>query len=255
MRNHHGNTAVVSRPDGTGTIDETAITFLHLTDSDSPLLAAVHRDLITPHFTDVNDVDTLLSMQTYMTEAPVLSDSCVAYAVVVMFSGSDTPAGATIFGIFSDGSLSFIKGEYTIISPHARSDTAFRLLLGSRYRVARSICGSGGYPPPAFTAIEVDSDDFRLCRLWRRHGFRRIAFPFVQLPLRDDLQAVTGFSLYLQPHTAAFSARKQLYAGELSVIIDASCTFRKSSLPAEADRQYIAMQELLQQRQSFRIEP
>ena len=214
-------------------------------DPRAPLLVRVYNELVVPFFSDINDVDALCSIQKYMQDADKLSSNCICYLCIAAIDKNEQVLGATLFGLFSMGTYAFIKGEYTVIKPGARQQGTLQKLLRSRLGVCKDECDSRGLEL-GFATIQVCSTEGapysrNLQRLWRLQGFRHIDFPFVQLPLRDDLQAITSFDLFFQPIAQAYRLRTSLTKDEIRAIVDASYTFRDSDT---APTQYDAYRQM-----------
>jgi hypothetical protein len=214
-------------------------------DPQSPLLVKVYNELVVPLFSDTNDIDALSSIQKYMQDADKLSSNCICYLCIAVVDKSEQVVGATLFGLFSIGTYAFIKGEYTVIKPGARQQGTLQNLLKSRLDVCMCECVSRGLEL-GFATIQVcsteDTHGQNLQRLWRLQGFRRIDFPFTQLPLRDDLQAITSFDLFFQPIAEEFRLRSYLTKDEIRAIVDASYTFRDSATAVAQYVEYRRMQ-------------
>jgi hypothetical protein len=222
------------------------ISIVAVRDPDSPLLTRIHRELITPHFSDDNDVDSPGSMRNYLRTAGLRAPHCVSYNVIAALDARDRVLGATIFGVFSRNGIAFVKGEYTVIAAGARKHGTLERLLSARYRSAFNDCISAGIGDLAFIVIQVCSADTgvrerRIRRMWRLHGFRCLDFPFTQLPLRDDLDAITSFDLFLQPLSETYRKRSYLTAEEMLAVVDACCTFRESEKPFTVFKEYQRM--------------
>ncbi len=214
-------------------------------DPQSPLLAKVYNELVVPLFSDTNDVDAFSSIQKYMQDANKLSSNCICYLCVAVIDTNEQVLGATLFGLFSMGAYAFIKGEYTVIAPAARQQGTLQMLLKSRLCTCKDECVSKGLKL-GFAMIQVcsteDAYSQKLQRLWRLQGFRRIEFPFTQLPLRDDLRAITSFDLFFQPLAEEFRLREHLTKDEIQAIVDAACIFRDSSTKPTQYEEYHRMQ-------------
>jgi hypothetical protein len=180
-----------------------------------------------------------------MQDAEKLSSNCICYLCIAVIDTNGQVLGATLFGLFTMGSFAFIKGEYTVIKPGARRQGTLQKLLKSRIRVCKDECMSRELEL-GFTTIQVCSTENahgqHLQRLWRLQGFRRIDFPFTQLPLRDDLQAITSFDLFFQPIANEFRLRSYLTKDEIRAIVDASYTFRDSATAVTQYEEYRRMQ-------------
>lgn len=239
-------------------LNQNGVTFIHIQNADSPLLTQIHQELIVPYFSDTNDIDSLESIRTYKCSAKILSKNCLSYDVVVALNSRGRAVGATIFAIFIHNDIAFVKGEYTVVAPDARKNGTLEQLLHARKNIAYNECLSVGLTELAFVVIQVDSENDtiqsnNLQRMWRLHGFRRIDFPFKQLPLRDDLDSITTFDLFFKPLTEKYINRTYLSADEMLAIVDACCTFRESEKPLTYYKEYHQMREFISQRKRVAI--
>jgi hypothetical protein len=226
-------------------------------DPQSPLLVKVYNELVVPLFSNPNDVDALSSIQKYMQNETKLSSNCICYLCIAVIDTNEQVLGATLFGLFSMGAYAFIKGEYTVIKPEARQQGTLEKLLRSRLCICKQECTSRGLEL-GFATIQVCSNDNdlyhrNLQRLWRLQGFRRLDFPFIQLPLRDDLQAITSFDLFFQPIADEFFLRTHLTKDEIRAIVDASYTFRDSTTGPSQYEEYHRMQLYIDTKKSIPI--
>ncbi|MBN1602145.1 MAG: hypothetical protein JW915_11080 [Chitinispirillaceae bacterium] len=218
-----------------------SIRFITVRNSDSSLLFRIHKELITQYFSDVNDIDSLTAMRGYMRNAKELSNQCLNYTVIAAVDSDCRLLGATVFGLFTMSSCTFIKGEYTVVVPAARCSKLLEQLLYNRYLFAFQESVALDKKDPGFAIIQVystvsASKSDPLQRMWRLRGFKQIDFPFVQLPLRNELNVVTSFNCYFQPLSEQYHKRTCLTGEEMHAIVDACCTFRESrGLPSSYD--------------------
>ncbi len=234
------------------------VRFVAIRNSDSELLPRVHQELIRKYFFDVNDIDSLTAMQSYIRHAEKLSNQCISYNVIAAIDSEGRLSGATVFGLFSMGPYTFIKGEYTVVVPEVRTSSLLDRLLHERYISACRQSILCGLNEPEFIVIQICSSadqpkNAQLQRMWHLRGFRRIDFPFIQLPLRDELDAVSNFYCYLQPLSENFRVRSTLTCDETLAIVDACCTFRESKKRLSDYAEYKQMKKYIEQQKSIRL--
>ncbi|MBD3315451.1 MAG: hypothetical protein GF344_06660 [Chitinivibrionales bacterium] len=232
------------------TIRENEFTFVSADKDDIALIEHIHEKILLRMFPDVNDIDSPEAIRSYLQSYSSLRGDTCKYVVLAIIGDDGVCLGVSIFGLFSCKECTFLKGEYTAIVPEVRGNGAFEKLMYQRNTFVQNLCSAEGVEPPGFAINELvspsaDREDHegcrRILRMWRIHGYREIDMPFVQLPLRPELEPIYHFRLFFQPWSAKYRARSFLTGREALRIIDATCTFRDASIPPRRFEEYHIM--------------
>lgn len=110
--------------------------------------------------------------------------------------------------------------------------------------------------PQLMSAEEIDQDavDSREReQFWRRRGYRKIAFNFIQPPIREGEPPVEHLSLYMFPYCQEWKRMEHISRTELHDIVDCFIKCTGTPGPWETDPSYLQMKSELAAREYFPI--
>lgn len=238
--------------------------FYSITNPEDPLFRDIYDKFIVPMFPDEDDRDSFECMQEFMSKNP-RENNIWYYALALNLD--DKLAATTIGGLVKTKDSCFIKSEYTAIDPDTKRQGSFIKIVDYRKDLMNEDAISNGYEAVDFIINQVVNPGKMteeqkanytvspecIVKIWKRYGFRKIDFPFVQLPLEPGKEAMTHSDLYLKPLTPRFRHAEHLTLEQTKNIIDASNYFRSPDLPLESFDEYNKMMEHLKQNPVTRV--
>lgn len=233
-------------------IGQNDFSVISITDPNDRLLEEAYYNVLCKHFTNDDDLDRLNDIKLHLTKFGLNGNSFPKYLILVLIKDAKV-VGTTIFGLFKNQEITFIKGEYTAILQKYRKNSAFNYLLTKRLEIVRKVFAENGCNDVDFIVNELESvvktqgakrAAIKTVKLWELAGFNRLDFDFVQLPLTDDKAVVTCFDLYIKPLSKKYIKKEFLNSNEMLPIINACQTFRVSDTPVET---YIEYHNMLSQ--------
>ena len=224
---------------------------VRLADAADPLLRQIYADLIVPYFS-FNERDSFAAIRSYLNQNSHNETNHVRFYVGVALRKS-MPLATTIFAVFGSPELSIMAGHYTAVRPEERGKKLARRLDAYRELMATAAVQSFGYDRldlsvitiPRTLAGKMTDQSFpreflQSEKVWRRLGYRRLDFPFVQLPLADDTHC-SQQTIWLKPHSSQLAGRDFLWPCEVKRVVDACNHFRDSQRSLDSYSEYRAM--------------
>lgn len=213
-----------------------------------PILAEIYNHLLIKDFLDCDDLDHLDSLRYYLASNPQNETKQIRYHVLAAMRGSDL-LGATLFAFFGLGQFCMMKAEYTAVKRSLRNRGIGRLLLRARDDIAQTDAHDFGYRGVDFSVITVKTTEpggsLVSESIWRRLGYRRICFPFVQLPLAKDKAAVSKLDLGYKGYRPPFQDALFLSSAVVTSIVRCCNYFRHDLQPADQYLQHCEMLQIL----------
>lgn len=233
-------------------LEMTQLNIKWIRDPEDKLLQDVYYNVLVELFPKTDDLDSLENIKYYLKEFDGKTKYKPIYIVLALLK-DEVVIGASVFGLFSNNSFCFVKGEYTGIIREERKHGAFDKLLQGRENILKREVAKLGFNSLDFILNELESplkvssrkrDVLKTIRLWRLKGFRKVDFNFVQLPLNNDKNSISYFDLYIKPLTEELFQKTSFSHLEMAIIVEACQTFRVSD---RAPENYIEYQEMIKE--------
>jgi hypothetical protein len=222
-----------------------------LADAEDPILRQIYADLIVPYFS-FNERDSLAAIRSYLNQNSHNETNHIRFCVGVALRDS-IPLGTTIFAVFGAPELSMMTGHYTAVRPEERGKKLARRLDAYRALAATAAVRSFGYERLDLSVItiprtavgQMTDESFakefvQSEKVWRRLGYRRLDFPFVQLPLAPNRRC-SKQSIWLKLHSTELAKRDSLWPCEVKRVVDACNYFRNSPRSLDSYSEYRLM--------------
>lgn len=174
--------------------------------------------------------------------------------------------GGTSFYFFSDGRTALGMGAYLAVRREFRNkgigtgliEARNRVLLADAQEFNRHLKGLVIQisEPKLMSASERESDSIDPLereRFWRRRGYRKIDFNFIQPPIRNSEPPVEYLSLYIFPYCQQWREMDHISRDELRGVINCFIKCTGTPGPTECDASYLRMKTELAAREKFRI--
>jgi len=110
--------------------------------------------------------------------------------------------------------------------------------------------------PELMSAEEIDQDvvdSWERELFWRRRGYRKIAFNFIQPPIREGEPPVEYLSLYMFPNCQEWKRMESIASPELRDVVDCFIRCTGTPGPPETDPSYLRMKSELAAQDYFQI--
>jgi GNAT superfamily N-acetyltransferase len=215
-------------------------------------LERVYAELIAPNFSwwERDELEGIRRYMRYNTDSRAGS-----YRGLVAVADSRI-LGATLYAILP-WQVCFMTGQYTAVAPEYRGRGLGSELSVRREDDALRWAELNGYAANAFSIISLN--DVPLANstshgdryapthegMWRRLGYRRIDFPYVELPLHEGFQPSRAVHLRIKGHSPEYRHRRALRAEEMKAIIDGCTRFRCDARGNSSFPDYVEMMALL----------
>ena len=237
-----------------------AVEISKIINPNDPLLARSYEDVVVPLFPNPDKREGLEDFQAYLRDNERTMQDGVEYVYLVA-THDGNPVGMTAFGVFCDDVARFIKGEFTGVTREGRKQRAFTDLLEEKIRVSDEFAHAQGYPAGIdlnFVPVREQEDEDStisakaLVRLWQSYGFRKVHFPFYQLPVVEGHKPYQE-GIYVCPLKDELKDKKSFSEQEMKRVVDAFNFFRNSDVPLEKFAEYHSMMDALKQEENRRI--
>lgn len=192
-------------------------------------------------------------------------DEICRYHLIVALEDKQV-VGGTSFYFYSDGCDALGMGSYLAVKTEFRNRGIGTKLIDVRDEMlsrdaGKLNCRLKGLviqvnDPELMSAGEIQQDvmdSWERERFWRRLGYRKIAFNFIQPPIRKGEPPVEFLSLYMFPHCPAWGRMERMSRADLRDIID--CFIKCTGTPGspETDPSYLQMKSELATQEHFRV--
>lgn len=225
---------------------------LKLIDPGDPVLRVIYHRLLLPFFS-ANDRDSCEAIYSYLTQNKSRRQRRIRFYVAAAFKNAN-PIGTTIFGFFGWDDFCLMSGHYTAVLPEERGKHLGTKLDSYRQEIAQITAQRFGYRGLDLSVITVPSSnnasggapaDFSPAeKIWHHLGYKRLDFPFVQLPLADE-KSSSPQTLWIKRDIPPFGERGYLSKEQVKRILEACNYFRQSKGPLEFYSEYRSMLDFL----------
>ena len=192
-------------------------------------------------------------------------DEVCRYHLVVATQDGRAVGGVSFYFYSSEGNA-LGMGSYLAVRSDFRTEGLGTKLIDLRNRILsrdalEPNCQLKGLiiqvsDPEFMSAEEIERDvmnPFERERFWKRRGYRKIDFDFVQPPIRKGEPPVEYLSLYMFPYCPEWENMGYVSRAELRNIID--CFIKCTGTPGspETDPSYLQMQAELATQEHFQV--
>ena len=192
-------------------------------------------------------------------------DEVCRYHLIIARQGGRA-VGGTSFYFYSNEQNALGMGAYLAVRNDFRSEGIGTKLIDLRDRIlsrdaSELHCQLKGLiiqvsDPELMGAEEIERDvmdPWERERFWKRQGYRKINFDFLQPPIREGEPPVEYLSLYMVPYCPEWESMEYISRAELRNVID--CFIKCTGTPGspETDPSYLQMRAELATQKHFQV--
>jgi len=192
-------------------------------------------------------------------------DEICRYHLIVAQHESQVVGGISFY-FFSRSRTAMGMGSYLAVKKEFRRSRIGTELIAMREQTlfgdARKLdCQLKGLiiqisDPEQMSAEEIAQDSMaprEREKFWRRRGYRKIAFNFIQPPIRDSEPPIEYLSLYMFPYCSKWKNMEYISRPELSDVIYCFIKCTGTPGPEDADPSYLRMKSTLTTKEDFQV--
>ncbi len=206
--------------------------YIEITDSDSEAVKQFH-DVLVEAFPDPSEREDVEALRENLREGSWINEDAVCRYHLIVARQDDEVVGGTSFHFFSRDQIALGMGSYLAVKEGFRGKGIGTELVGLRdqtlFRDAKELgCYLKGLiiqvnDPELMSAEEMGRDamdSWERERFWRRRGYRKIAFDFIQPPIRGGELPIEYLSLYMFPYCLEWKRMERIPSTELQNVVD-----------------------------------
>lgn len=242
------------------------IEYVEITDPDSEAVSQFHDDVLVEAFPDYYVREDIDIIRRNLREGSwVEGNEICKYHLIVAQKGLNI-VGGVAFYFFSFGDYAIGMGSYLAVKEEFRRKGVGMHLINARDRIlSRDAQLFNVYlkglviqvnDPSLMSMEEIKRDPmdpWKREMFWKRRGYRKIAFNFIQPSIRAGDPPVEYLSLYIFPYSPEWDRMEQISREELGNIIYCFIRCTGTVGPMELDPSYIQMKSELSDQEYFCI--
>lgn len=240
--------------------------YIEITDPDSEAVSQFHDNVLVEAFPDYHEREDVDIIRKNLREGSwVEGNEICKYHLIVAQRGSNI-VGGVAFYFFSFGDYAIGMGSYLAVKKEFRRKGVGMRLINARDRtLSRDAQLFNVYlkglviqvnDPSLMSMEEIKRDPidpWKREMFWKRRGYRKIAFNFIQPSIREGDPPVEYLSLHIFPYSPEWDRMEQISREELSNIIYCFIRCTGTVGPMESDPSYIRMKSELASQEYFSI--
>ena len=244
--------------------------YIEVTDPDSDLLKQFH-DVLVEAFPEPYAREDVPILRKNLREGSWTSgDEVCRYHLIVAQWNDQVVGGASFYSFNHRGEASLAPalgmGAYLAVKKEFRRNGIGAKLIAMRDQIlsgdARELnCYLKGLviqvnDPELMSMEEIKQDSmdpWERERFWKQRGYRKIAFNFIQPPIREGEPPIEYLSLYMFPYSPQWKDMKRISRADLWDIIYCFIKCTGTPGPPETDPSYLQMKSALAAREYFQI--
>lgn len=239
--------------------------YIEITDPDSDAVKQFH-DVLAEAFPDPHEREDTEILRTNLREGSWTSKDEICRYHLIVARWNDEIVGGTSFHFFSRNHTALGMGSYLAVKKEFRRSRIGTKLIDLRnqtlFRDAAELdCHLKGLivqvsDPELMSTEEMGRDvmDSREReRFWKRRGYRKIAFNFIQPPIRESEPSIEYLSLYMFPYCQEWKRMERISRSELRDAVDSFIKCTGTPGPPETDLSYLRMKSELAAQEHFQI--
>lgn len=240
--------------------------YVEITDSDSDEIAQFHDLVLVEAFPDYNEREDISILRNNIKEGSWVNGSEICkYHLIIARDNTDIVGGASFY-FFSFGDYAIGMGSYLAVKKEFRRKGVGVRLIGARDRIlsrdSQRFCSYiKGLVVQVNDPSLMSMDDIKRDPMdpwvremfWKRRGYRKIAFNFIQPSIRLNDLPVEYLSLHIFSYSPEWDRIDQLSRDELHDIIYCFARCTGTVGPMESDPSYLRMESELASQEYFSI--
>ena len=244
--------------------------YVEITDPGSDEVAQFHAILVEA-FPDPHGREDMRMLWRNLREGSWASEDEVCRYHLIVARWNHRIVGGTSFYFFNRGAAHLAPtalgmGSYLAVKREFRGNGIGTRLIAMRDQIqsrdARELnCHLRGLiiqvsDPKLMSAEEIEQDSmppWERERFWRRRGYKKISFNFIQPPIREGEPPIKYLSLYMFPYCLQWKDMECMSRANLRDVIDCFIKCTGTPGPSEADPSYLRMKSELAVRERFQM--
>ena len=242
------------------------IDYVEIVDPDSGIIAEFHNYVLIDAFPDkyVREDISILRKNIMVRNWTDGNEICRYHLYVACKDGQ--VVGGVSFYFFSFGSYAIGMGSYIAVCKEHRKGGIGRKLIDIRDQALlmdayEFNCQIKGLviqvsDPSMMKIDEIKSDSmdpWKREMFWRKRGYRKIAFNFIQPSIKPEFPPVEYLSLHIYPYSLELKDLKRIPRDELHDIIYCFIKCTGTIGPMETDPSYLRMKSELAEQNHFAV--
>ena len=192
-------------------------------------------------------------------------DEICRYHLIVARRERQVVGGASFY-CFSRGRIALGMGSYLAVKKEFRRSGIGAKLIAMRDQIlsrdaVELDCSLKGLiiqvsDSELMSAEEMELDSMNPRereRFWKQRGYRKLAFNFIQPPIRDDEPPIEYLALYMFPYCLQWENMEYMSRTDLSDVIYCFIRCTGTLGPSEADPAYLRMKSELASQEDFQL--
>lgn len=242
------------------------IEYVEVTDPDSDVVLQFHDNVLVEAFPDYHEREDIDIIRKNLREGSWVEGNEICKYHLIFAQRASEIIGGVAFYFFSFGDYALGMGSYLAVRKDFRRKGVGMRLINARDRTLSkdaqlfSVYLKGlviQVNDPSLMSMEEikrdPMDPWRREMFWKRRGYRKIAFNFIQPSIRADDSPIEYLSLHIFPYCPEWDRMEQISRKDLSDIIYCFIRCTGTVGPMELDPSYIRMKSELSGQEYFNI--
>ena len=242
------------------------VEYVEILNPNSDAIAKFHDNVLVEAFPDFYVLEDLPILRKNIENRSWAdgNESC-RYHLFVACRGGQVVGGVSFY-FFSFGTHAIGMGSYIAVKKEHRRGGIGRKLIDIRdqtlFKDAHELdCYVKGLvvqvnDPSLMSIDEIKQDSldpWKREMFWRRHGYRKIAFNFIQPAIKEEYPPIEYLSLHIFPYSSEWEEMKRISRNELNSIV--YCFVKCTGIigPMESDPAYQRMKTELDEQDFFAV--
>lgn len=239
--------------------------YVEITDPDSDTVVQFH-DVLVEAFPDPREREDVEILRANLRDGSWAKGDEVCRYHLAIAQWEDKVVGGISFYFFARNQTALGMGSYLAVKKEFRNKGIGTKLIDLRDKMLsrdadQLDCHLKGLiiqvnDPQLMSAGEIDHDavdSWERELFWRRRGYRKIAFNFIQPPIREGEPPVEYLSLYIFPYCQEWKRMEHISGTELQDIVDCFIKCTGTPGPLETDPSYLQMKSELKKGSTYGI--
>jgi len=242
------------------------VEYIEITDPSCDEVERFHDDVLVEAFPDPYAREDIPILRRNLGEGSWTSGGEICKYHFIAVCGNNQIVGGVSFYFFSFGAYALGMGSYLAVKKEFCRDGIGTKLIGIRDQILFkdtqkfNCCLKGlviQVNDPNLMSIEEikqDSmDPWKREMFWKHHGYRKIAFNFIQPSIREGDPPVEYLSLHIYPYCPQWENMRQISRVDLQDVVYCFIRCTGTVGPSEADPSYLRMKSELAGQEHFQI--
>ncbi|HGJ66249.1 TPA: N-acetyltransferase [bacterium] len=242
------------------------IEYINVVDPDSNYVAKFHDNVLVEAFPDFYVREDIPLLRKNLKEGTWCDHGETCRYHLIVAKKENNIVGGVSFYFFSFGDYAIGMGSYIgVKKEHRRGGIGIKLIDLRDKFILKDARELGQYTKGLIIQVNDPSlmkineirrdsmDPWKREMFWRRRGYKKIAFDFIQPAIKPEYPPIEYLSLHLYPYSKEWSDLQKLSRDELSNIIYCFVRCTGTVGPLETDPAYMRMKSELAEQDFFAV--